>query len=215
MIKAPTIIKQFGLHCSGTGYLRHLLLHNFHARVELLGYSVLGHRSECPTFEQIHEWLRSHPKCVDLQAVFHDIKFVISVRNPYTWAAEFMYYKAGKWSAYQVGRPRDYGKLITGWLNTRYRVWRKLCEDDPDRVVFVQYEDLCESYKEPLVEMAFRIGLEFNGNEFDDINKRVLSNGKLSRKPMHCRTPELKPGAEKWIERKVDWDAAGYFGYYK
>ena len=209
----PVLVKQFGLQRSGVGFLRHLLLHNFHERVDLLGYGTLGYRTTAPSLDDMHAWLRQHSECIGLQFVFEKIRFVVSVRDPYTWAAEFMAYQTSHPAGYKLGKPREYGRLVTEVLNPQYRSWKQLCQEHEDRAVFVRYEDLCESYKEPLVEMAFRIGLEFNGNKFENISKRALSNGKLSKKKMIFRTTELKPGARKWITRKVDWDAAGYFGY--
>lgn len=209
----PVIIKQFGLRCSGTSYLRHLLLHNFRERVEVLNYNTLGHRTSCPDIPQMHKWLCQHGECVGLQAVFNTVKFVVSVRDPYTWAPEFMAYESQHPYGYAPSKPREYGRLVSEILNPCYRTWCDLCERHPNRFVFVQYEDLCTSYKEPLVEMAFRVGLEFNGNKFENITQRALSNGKLSKKPMVFHKRELKPGARKWIRKKVDWNAAGYFGY--
>ncbi len=217
-------VRQYGVPRSGTNYLMYLLTRNF-TGIKML-FNVIGSKHEVPVHYK--NWLLSagvgrvlgrQKVSVDhLLKSLSELRFAISIRNPYSWVLGFQNYMRGKKRKVKVS-------AICKRANHRYRIWYQKCQERcPRRSMIVRLEDLWKDSGIVLEQMRLHFGLTKKKEHVDGycgVAKRINSGGTfsgsnfnqrnyyLTKKYMSEFTPEMKAV----VDRHIDWTVWGWYGY--
>jgi len=216
-----TIIKQYGLMRSGTCYTQRFIHDNFKATTvvpNVLGWKHGPYRPEVSLNGKswLGSWNRSNRYVLKgmhslafVRKVLNayergNLKYVVTVRNPYTWLMALAQYKQGvKLTAGQI-------RQRLGHWNKQHRQWLR---DIPSSVCFVPYESLRDKPAEVKERIAGVLDLEPTPTL--KVQKLYVAPG-----ADHGRVFKPKPYEKRWNARMLkvansvlDRELMRLFGY--
>ena len=215
------VLKQYGIQRSGTNYLEKLIRLNFGPDQVLFLTNQLQRKHQPCDQAAWAEWLADNPHMSWLHEELENIGLTINVRDPMSWSLGYL--KHLKKIRKPIGRPKDpatHVKMIKR-LNELYKNWRVHAQAFPNSVAIIRFEDLLQDYRIPLREIAMKFGVTTRDLSLHDVEKEVLSGGRMSNKAYDRRAyyqekqylQEMPANVQQAILDTVDWELARFFGY--
>jgi hypothetical protein len=215
------VIKQYGIQRSGTNYLEKLVKVNFSPRQVLFLTNQLQCKHHAMDLGVYGQWLADNPHMEYLNYELGKMCFTINVRDPMSWSFGFLRHLKGM--KHPAGKPKDPKEHIKQIrvMNEIYANWRDETERMSDRVVVIRFEDLLLDFKVALREMATKFSLHTRDTYLHDVEREVLSGGRMSKKNYDRREyyankqylQEMTPNVKLAVLETVDWEVASFFGY--
>ncbi len=191
----------YGLQRSGTNYLKDLVLKNFngvvcrndpHCRSLPLQkhFRLYDEKHFIPTgapyYNNFHytsfEEFDQH--VLELTGV-SDMRYIVIVRDPFSWYLSVRKEaKKMKWLTY-IGTNVNPNFMID-W-NLFYRKWLHFQKEEPDRVLFLNYEDLLLDFHKSMERVEAHLDAERKDETFQDVSKVFKSKKYTEERKDHLR----------------------------
>jgi len=165
-----TFIQQYGLQRTGTCYLNWLLNNNFENIRVLAGDKhtrpIDITKIEPQNFDSSHmtHQLTTNMKTQLVKAAeSKQLKYVISIKNPYSWIKSWYRYKPNSGSIETV---------IKTW-NKKNNIFLDFYNNNIDNAFIVLYQDLIINYEDILSQIEQKFNLQKTGDLITNIEKRM------------------------------------------